>query len=123
MKTFSKCRPQNFLIHQNTGSGSRKILQFFQSIISGQVDRLATIRADRERIAHVLRNLISNALKYSPDSDRIVINSFSDEEKIAVCVQDSGIGINSEQQKKLFTRFLRFNDESVKRNAGLGFGL
>ncbi|HMG69081.1 MAG TPA: CheR family methyltransferase [Chitinophagaceae bacterium] len=81
------------------------------------------VNADSERIGQVLRNLISNAIKFSPDTDEIIITSSSDEEKITVCVQDFGIGIDPEHQKKIFSRFFRINDDRLKNNAGLGLGL
>jgi len=80
------------------------------------------ITADKERISQALNNLISNAIKYSPDADKIIITSSSTEENISVCVQDFGIGISADMQKKIFDRFFRLYD---KRNTypGLGLGL
>jgi signal transduction histidine kinase len=80
------------------------------------------ITADRERMGQVLNNLISNAIKYSPESDKVMITSKSTEENITVCVQDFGIGISADAQDKIFDRFFRLHD---KRHPypGLGLGL
>ena len=81
------------------------------------------INADRERIGQVLSNLISNAVKYSPDADKIIITSSSNGENVAVSVQDFGIGIRPDMQKKVFDRFFRFSDPAGKNYPGLGLGL
>jgi signal transduction histidine kinase len=70
-----------------------------------------------------LINLISNAIKYSPNADKVVVTSSSDEEKITVSVQDFGIGIAPELQEKVFERFFRVYDEKIKSFPGLGLGL
>ena len=92
-------------------------------IIVADLQAKETITADRERIGQALRNLLSNAVKYSPDSDKVIVTSSSDEEKITVYVQDFGIGIDPREHQKLFTRFFRSSSDSVPRNAGLGLGL
>jgi len=71
------------------------------------------INADRERIVQVLNNLVSNAVKYSPRADKIIINSSATEEIITICVQDFGIGISAETQKKIFDRFFRLYDNKI----------
>ncbi len=92
-------------------------------IIVADLQAKETITADRERIGQALRNLLSNAVKYSPDSDKVIVTSSSDEEKITVYVQDFGIGIDPREHQKLFTRFFRSSADAVPRNAGLGLGL
>src|ERR1051326_1466493 len=80
------------------------------------------ITADRDRIRQVLANLVSNAIKYSPGADEIVVTSASTEEIITICVQDFGIGISADVQKKIFNRFFRISDKS-HAFPGLGLGL
>ena len=80
------------------------------------------ITADRERIGQVLNNLLSNAIKYSPDADKIIVTSKSIEENITVCVQDFGIGMRADVQKKIFDRFFRLHDKTHSY-PGLGLGL
>lgn len=92
-------------------------------IIIADLNARQTIDADKERIGQVLINLISNAIKYSPNADKVVVTSSSDEEKITVSVQDFGIGIAPELQEKVFERFFRVYDEKIKSFPGLGLGL
>jgi two-component system CheB/CheR fusion protein len=78
---------------------------------------------DRERIGQVLINFISNAIKYAPDSDKIIVRSSSDGQNIIVCVQDFGIGVSEDMQKKVFDRFFRSDEKTSKTYPGLGLGL
>ncbi|MGN6603858.1 MAG: PAS domain S-box protein, partial [Ginsengibacter sp.] len=78
---------------------------------------------DKERTAQVLVNLLSNAIKYSPSADKVIVRTSSTENEVIVSVQDFGIGISKEMQKKLFTRFFRVTDETSSTFPGLGLGL
>jgi PAS domain S-box-containing protein len=79
--------------------------------------------ADRKRIEQVLRNLLSNAIKYSPGGGRVAIDGYKDKEGISICVSDEGIGIPAEEQKKIFERFYRVDNDITRRTRGAGLGL
>ncbi len=81
-----------------------------------------SIYADKERVAQVLVNLISNAIKYSPTAEKIIISSSKSGNNAVVSVQDFGLGIPKEQHAKVFDRFFRGKGigEDV---SGLGLGL
>jgi PAS domain S-box-containing protein len=79
------------------------------------------ITADRERIGQVLTNLISNAVKYSPEGGEVTITSERIKSGVKVSVQDTGIGIPEEMQAKIFKRFSRLGD--VHQFQGIGLGL
>ncbi len=81
------------------------------------------ICADRERISQVLINFLSNAIKYSPNSKEIKINSVIENNNIVVSVEDCGIGINKNDQQKIFERFYRVEGKSEKTFPGFGIGL
>jgi signal transduction histidine kinase len=81
-----------------------------------------TYTGDRARLEQVINNLLVNAIKYSPEADRVVINSFIDGGNIIVTVQDFGIGIAPEDIDKLFDRYYRV-DNTAMRFDGLGLGL
>lgn len=81
------------------------------------------ISADKHRIEQVLINLISNAIKYSPGADQIIISSAMQQESLVVAVRDFGIGIAKKDQKNLFDRFYRVQEEKQKTYPGLGIGL
>ncbi|MEO6845499.1 MAG: PAS domain S-box protein, partial [Ginsengibacter sp.] len=84
---------------------------------------LEPIIGDKERISQVLVNLISNAVKYSPNSKEIIIKTSVANGEIMVCVRDFGIGISEDMQKKIFQRFFRVVDDSTRTFPGLGLGL
>lgn len=77
---------------------------------------------DQFRLELVMNNFISNAIKYSPDGKKILVNSKVDEGNIVVSVQDFGIGIAEENLDKLFERYYRV-DNTAMRFEGLGLGL
>ncbi|EKD64481.1 MAG: Sensor protein [uncultured bacterium] len=90
-------------------------------ILRGRIKR--KILGDPDRLNQVLVNLLTNAVKYSPSSDRVIVRTFSDEEKLTVGVQDFGIGIAEDEQKYLFTPFYRIKGARGERFFGLGIGL
>lgn len=86
----------------------------------GQTD--AIIQGDRERIGQVLTNLLTNAIKYAPESEKIVIKLARDEQSVIASVQDFGPGIPDEQQAHVFEPFYRV-EEQGSTASGLGLGL
>lgn len=82
-----------------------------------------TVYADRERISQVLINLISNAVKYSPNGNKVVIEISQDLKNVTVSIQDFGLGIPKEEQDKIFDRFFRVKGKKEQNISGLGLGL
>lgn len=80
------------------------------------------VLGDPYRIEQVIVNLLSNAMKYSPGSDRIVLHTEMDADKVTIIVEDFGIGISEEQQKLVFNKFYRVKESSLSFQ-GLGIGL
>ncbi len=78
------------------------------------------IIADKNRLGQVINNLISNAIKYSPNADKVIISSERNSGEIKLCVKDFGIGIPVSEQPKLFSRFFRVSENTYP---GLGLGL
>ncbi len=78
---------------------------------------------DKERIGQVLTNLLTNAVKYSPKADAVVVRIADEPGMAVVNVQDFGIGIALEHQQHIFDRFYRVNDPEEKTYPGLGIGL
>ena len=78
--------------------------------------------ADRQRIEQVMINLLTNAVKYSPDADRVLVSVKREGDATVVSVQDFGFGISEDQSEKIFSRFYRV--EGLAANiSGLGIGL
>lgn len=80
------------------------------------------INADRNRLEQVIVNLVSNAIKYAPGSDKVIIRTEKLTDGIKISITDFGIGIAKDQISSLFDRFYRV-DENSQRNNGLGLGL
>jgi PAS domain S-box-containing protein len=81
------------------------------------------VHADRFRIYQVITNLITNAVKYSENGKDIKVRIKREAGKVMVSVQDSGIGIEKEQQKKIFDRLYQVVDDKEKTFPGFGMGL
>jgi signal transduction histidine kinase len=90
-------------------------------IVVGNLSR--QIYGDRERIYEVLVNLIMNAIKYSPNADKVIINMNESPDEITISVQDFGVGIAHEEQQKVFERFFRVKGKMKYKIEGLGLGL
>jgi signal transduction histidine kinase len=78
--------------------------------------------ADRQRIDQVVVNFVNNAVKYAPDSNRIVINISKQGDMAQVSVQDFGKGIPAENIPHLFERYYRVDTSGIQYS-GLGLGL
>lgn len=76
---------------------------------------------DADRIEQVLINLITNAIKYSPHADKVIVNVSKDKDHAIISVQDFGIGIAKKDLSKVFERYYRTNDKAD--NSAIGFGL
>jgi PAS domain S-box-containing protein len=81
------------------------------------------INADKDRIGQVVTNLISNAVKYSPQANRIIISTRRQNNEVLVCVQDFGIGIPDTKLDKVFEQFYRVSGTKQHTFPGLGLGL
>lgn len=77
---------------------------------------------DRYRISQVIVNLLTNAVKYSPEEGEILVHVANQNDKAVISITDSGIGIPKTDRKKIFTRFFRVAS-AANRFSGLGIGL
>jgi PAS domain S-box-containing protein len=78
---------------------------------------------DPERLQEVLSNLVSNAIKYSPDGGTVWVGGRADTTGVTVYVADQGIGIPAEEQSRIFDRFHRVETGLQRRTEGTGLGL
>lgn len=81
------------------------------------------IWADKNGIYHVLVNLVSNAIKFSPKADQVIINSYEKDESYIISVTDFGIGIAPKYLDKIFERFYQVKNQIRQSFSGLGLGL
>ena len=83
----------------------------------------SVIKADKSRIEQVITHLLTNAVKYSPNADKVIITLTEDANKVQLSVQDFGKGISTENLNKVFTRFFRANASNGEMLSSLGLGL
>ncbi|MCA9397656.1 PAS domain S-box protein, partial [candidate division WWE3 bacterium] len=83
---------------------------------------LPTVRADATRIGEVMRNLISNGVKYTQEGG-VTISCWQDGDEVVVSVRDTGQGIAEKSKPRLFTKFFREEQEMSKGSKGTGLGL
>ena len=81
------------------------------------------VQADPRRITQVLRNLLDNAVRYSPNGGLVVVRGQAADEEVIVSVADEGIGIAPEHLNRLFEKFFRVKLPSGYKVRGLGLGL
>ncbi|MBI2756428.1 MAG: GAF domain-containing protein [Chloroflexi bacterium] len=79
--------------------------------------------ADSRRIYQVIQNLLTNAVKYSPQGGQITLRSETDARVLTVSVEDEGLGIPPRDVNRVFERFHRVGGERAKRIGGTGLGL
>lgn len=82
-----------------------------------------TINADRNKIASVLSNLLSNAMKYSAKEADIEVSCIVQQNFVEISVRDKGIGILQSDLEKLFDRFYRVENKNTQNISGFGIGL
>jgi len=87
--------------------------------------KVMTLRADERRLKQILMNLLSNAVKFTPEEGEVGLDVVSDaeNERIYFTVWDTGIGISTEDQAKLFQPFMQLDSRLSRQYVGTGLGL
>ena len=84
---------------------------------------MSTIFVDKDLLRIAITNLLTNAIKYSFTGGRVSLSAEEDDHAIRINVHDTGIGISPEDQKQIFLKFFRSDDEEVRKKPGHGLGL
>jgi signal transduction histidine kinase len=87
------------------------------------LDQPIAVKADRSRVLMVVRNLLENAIKYSPGGGRVLCTVESDARVGRVLVSDHGVGLDPEQVEQLFKPYSRLERTTALARPGLGLGL
>jgi len=91
--------------------------------LESSVERLPSMIGDRSRLGQVLDNLVSNALKFTPECGSVSIRASAVDGTAVLEVRDDGIGIAPEDQELLFDRFFRSTEATERAIPGTGLGL
>ncbi|MEH7883412.1 cell wall metabolism sensor histidine kinase WalK [Bacillus sp. JJ1609] len=81
------------------------------------------VEVDEDKITQVLYNIISNAMKYSPEGGTITFRTKEMEDKITISISDEGVGIPKDNLDKIFDRFYRVDKARTRKLGGTGLGL
>jgi signal transduction histidine kinase len=87
------------------------------------IDRIPEIEIDSDRLSQVLRNLIGNAIKFSPEDSKIEIDAKLQQDRILFSVRDYGCGLTCENQIRIFEPFYQVESSSRRKHGGTGLGL
>lgn len=106
----------------------KKVVIDFQYISdTHQIEKIGEtnkiIYGDEHRIEQVIINLLSNAMKYSPENEKIIVESSARKNDVRLSVQDFGIGIPKNKQSQIFNRFYQVEEHRQGRPLGFGLGL
>ncbi len=83
----------------------------------------ARVKADANRVAQVIANLLSNAAKFSPVGGKVEVSIINYDDTVRVCVTDYGPGIPDDFRDKIFGRFAQADSTDVRQQGGTGLGL
>ncbi len=117
-KTFNVCSLIDYI--QNIYS-LKSVKHFIH--YTGAIDSNLEIIADRDKIEQVLINFMDNAIKYSPSNSTITLHVAIQSGYFEVEIKDQGKGINHKDQKQIFNKFYRVNDDADCYASGFGIGL
>ena len=86
-------------------------------------DTVCDVRADPDRLAQIVTNLLSNALKFSPAHDEVVVAIGEAADVVRISVRDHGVGISADFKPHIFERFAQADATNARQNGGTGLGL
>lgn len=88
-----------------------------------EMEELPLVTGDRSRLEQVMMNIMSNAIKYTPDGGHIAVTAGAERDTVWMEVADDGIGIPEPEQERIFDRFYRVDKARSRESGGTGLGL
>lgn len=131
MSMLERNEVQLFLKETNLRNLIREISERFMLIVEQREGTLTTdftadryiLKVDEFHLSNVLVNLLDNANKYSPEAPQISIRTRNDDQWYIIEISDKGIGMNTENKKKIFEKFFREETGNIHNVKGQGLGL
>ena len=108
---------------EETITGLRSLAENKQILISEALDTNLTITADRLRFKEIFYNLVSNAIKFTPDKGRIAVECRAEPDATYFAVTDTGVGIQLAEQQAIFDKFYQLGSTTRGVREGTGLGL
>ena len=88
-----------------------------------KIEKDTKIRCDKSKLIQVLKNLISNAIKFTDEGGKITLSVIEDKNEFVFSVKDTGIGISKEEQDRIFEKFYQVGTHLRRNKSGSGLGL
>jgi signal transduction histidine kinase len=92
-------------------------------MVKSSIDRKIFVIADLDMLQTVVRNLVSNSIKFTNPGGEIYVNAEELNDKVKICVEDTGVGISKENIQKLFKIEKSFSTKGTIKEEGTGLGL
>ena len=108
------------IYHINLASSRTKQLQFSYHIDPSLPEK---IHSDRNKLNHILMNLTSNAIKFTPEGEKVSMKTFRENNRLVIQVTDNGIGIPLDRQEAIFEPFEQADGSTTREYGGTGLGL
>ena len=108
------------MYHMFKETAEKKAIQFQ---ITKETNLSKYIESDKVRLEQIIRNLLSNAFKFTPQEGKVGLNFSTEDSFLAVTVTDSGIGIAKDKQQKIFEAFQQEDGATNRKYGGTGLGL
>jgi len=132
LETLSRYESDGIALHRERFDVSELIAQVLDSFESTFIKKHITLAADNrpvileadgDKLGQVLINLLSNALKFTPDGGEVAVTAEESDDRVKIIVKDTGIGIAAEDQPLIFERFYRADKSRSRSTGGSGIGL
>lgn len=86
-------------------------------------NEMSAVFVDKDLLRVALNNLLTNAIKYNRPDGVVTLSAEEDEQMLRICVRDTGLGIDPNDQEKIFDKFYRSKEDTVRQQTGHGLGL
>jgi signal transduction histidine kinase len=132
IEDLSRVENDNVILHKEEIELSRLFTRILNNFENDILQKNITLNynservlffADEDKICQVLNNLISNAIKYSDEGDKIFIEVSEEDKNVLIRIKDTGIGIDEENLPFIFERFYRADKSRSRETGGIGIGL